>query len=35
MEPKDDIAKEEIRKLIGYLTNNRDRVHYKRDRKGG
>ena len=35
MEPKDDIAKEEIRKLIVYLTNNRQRVHYKSDRKGG
>ena len=35
MEPKDDIAKEEIRKLIGYLINNRDRVHYQSDRKGG
>jgi len=35
MEPKDDIAKEEIRKLIVYLTNNRQRIHYKSDRKGG
>jgi hypothetical protein len=35
MEPKNDIAQEEIRKLIGYLINNRDRVHYKSDRKGG
>lgn len=35
MEPKDDVAKEEIRKLIGYLANNRNRIHYKSDRKGG
>lgn len=35
IKPKDDIAKEEIRKLIVYLTNNRERVHYQSDRKGG
>ena len=29
------LPKEEIRKLIVYLTNNRQRVHYKSDRKGG
>ncbi|MCP4217521.1 MAG: ISKra4 family transposase [bacterium] len=35
MKPRDDLAKEEIRKLIGYLRNNRDRVHYRGDRIGG
>ena len=35
MQPKDNEAKEEIRKLIGYLNNNRERIHYKADRKGG
>jgi len=35
MKPRDAIAKEEIRKLIGYLENNRDRIHYRGDRIGG
>lgn len=35
MQPKNNEAKEEIRKLIGYLNNNRERIHYKADRKGG
>jgi len=35
MQPKDNEAKEEIRKLVGYLNNNRERIHYKSDRKGG
>jgi hypothetical protein len=35
MEPKNDAAKEEIRKLIGYLKNNREKTHYQGDRKGG
>jgi hypothetical protein len=35
MQPRDDVAGEEIRKLIGYLDNNRQRIHYKGDRIGG
>lgn len=35
MQPKNSEAAEEIRKLIGYLDNNRDRIHYKGDRIGG
>jgi len=35
MKPRDDLAAEEIRKLIGYLHNNRDRIHYHGDRIGG
>lgn len=35
MKPRDDLAKEEIRKLMGYLQNNRDRIHYRGDRIGG
>ncbi len=35
MQPKDNEAEEEIRKLIGYLTNNRDRINYNGNRKGG
>jgi hypothetical protein len=35
MQPKDGEAEEEIRKLIGYLDHNRDRVHYQGDRIGG
>jgi hypothetical protein len=35
MKPKDSEAKEEIRKLIGYLDHNRDRIHYQGDRIGG
>jgi hypothetical protein len=35
MQPKSSEAAEEIRKLIGYLDNNRGRIHYKGDRIGG
>lgn len=35
MEPKNADAKEQIRKLIGYLDHNRNRIHYKGDRIGG
>jgi hypothetical protein len=35
MQPRDELAGEEIRKLIGYLTNNRKRIHYNGDRIGG
>ena len=35
MDPKNSEAKEEIRKLIGYLNNNRNRIHYRSDRAGG
>jgi len=35
MKPRDSTAKEEIRKLIGYLENNRERIHYRGDRIGG
>jgi len=35
MEPKNDDAQKEIRKLIGYLNNNREKIHYQGDRKGG
>ena len=35
MTPRDSTAKEEIRKLIGYLQNNRERIHYRGDRIGG
>jgi hypothetical protein len=35
MEATDDQAAEEIRKLLGYLTNNRDRVDYGFARKRG
>jgi len=35
MTPRDSLAKEEIRKLIGYLHNNRERIHYRGDRIGG
>jgi len=35
MQPKDEATGEEIRKLIGYLQNNRERIHYKGDRIGG
>ena len=34
MKPKNGEAGEEIRKLIGYLDNNRERIHYKGDRIG-
>jgi hypothetical protein len=35
MKPRDSLAKDEIRKLIGYLHNNRERIHYHGDRIGG
>jgi len=35
MKPRNNLAAEEIRKLIGYLQNNRERIHYKGDRIGG
>ena len=35
MKPRNEMAEEEIRKLIGYLSNNRERIHYKGDRIGG
>jgi len=35
MKPRDDLAREEIRKLIVYLKNNRERMHYHGDRIGG
>jgi hypothetical protein len=35
MKPGDSLAEEEIRKLIGYLQNNRDKIHYQGDRIGG
>lgn len=35
MKPQDSLAEEEIRKLIGYLDHNRDRIHYHGDRIGG
>ena len=35
MQPQNETAREEIRKLIGYLQNNRHKIHYRSDRKGG
>jgi len=35
MRPQDSLAEEEIRKFIGYLQNNRERIHYHGDRIGG
>jgi len=35
MKSKTDEAKEEIRKFIGYLENNRKKIHYHGDRAGG
>jgi hypothetical protein len=35
MKPRDSLAKEEIRKLIVYLQNNHERIHYHGDRIGG
>ena len=35
MKPRNSLAKEEIRKLMGYLQNNRERIHYRGDRIGG
>ena len=35
MKPPTKEAQEEVRKLIGYLQNNREKIHYRSDRKGG
>jgi len=35
MKLRDSLANEEIRKLMGYLQNNRERIHYRGDRIGG
>ena len=35
IKPRNDEAKEEIRKLMGYLENNRDRIHYISDLENG
>ena len=35
IKPRTKEAQEEIRKLIGYLQNNREKIHYRSDRKGG
>lgn len=35
MKPKNDVTKEQIRKLIGYLENNRYRTNYGSAKKGG
>lgn len=35
MKPRDSLAEEEIRKLIVYLQNNREKIHYQGDRIGG
>ena len=35
MKPKYSESGEEIRKLVGYLDHNRDRIHYQGDRIGG
>ena len=35
MKPRTKEAQEEIRKLVGYLQNNREKIHYRSDRKGG
>jgi hypothetical protein len=35
MKPTNDEAVEEIRKLIGYLSKNKKRIHYRGDRIGG
>lgn len=35
MKPRDSLAEEEIRKLIGYLQNNREKIHYHGDQIGG
>lgn len=35
MKPKTDEAKEKIRKFMGYLENNRKKIHYHGDRAGG
>lgn len=35
MKPRNEDAKEQIRKLINYLDNNKERIHYHGDRIGG
>lgn len=35
MNPRSKEAQEEMRKLIGYLQNNREKIHYRCDRKRG
>jgi hypothetical protein len=35
MQPRDPQAAEEIRKLIGFLRNSAERLHYRTARKGG
>jgi hypothetical protein len=35
LQPRDPQAAEEIRKLIGFLRNNAERLHYRRARQGG
>ena len=35
LQPRDPQAAEEIRKLIGFLRNSAERLHYRRARKGG
>jgi hypothetical protein len=35
LQPRDPQAAEEIRKLIGFLQNSAERLHYRRARKGG
>jgi Uncharacterised protein family (UPF0236) len=35
LQPRDSQAAEEIRKLIGFLRNNAERLHYRTARKGG
>jgi len=35
MKPRNEEAREQIRKLINYLDNNKDRIHYHGDRIGG
>ena len=35
MNPRNDTAKEEIRKLVNYLKNNSHRIDYKHNRAGG
>lgn len=35
MEPRNQDVKEQIRKLIGYLNNNKHKIHYRGDRIGG
>jgi hypothetical protein len=35
LQPRDDHTAEEIRKLIGFLRNNAERLHYRTVRKGG